>query len=59
MRKIYGKLDNQSVLMIAYGLRPEVRDIKKEQAELKKFGQIFGRMPSSVFDWNIFRKLVY
>jgi len=59
VKKIYGKLDNQSVLMIAYGLRPVIRDIKKEQAELAKFGRIFGKMPSSVFDWNVFRKLVY
>ncbi len=59
VRKIYGKLDNQSVMFIAYGLRPETRDIIKERLELKRFGQIFGKMPSSVFDWNIFRKLVY
>ncbi len=59
VRKIYGHIDNQSVMFIAYGLRPEDRDIKKEQTELKRFGQIFGKMPSSVFDWNIFRELVY
>ncbi len=59
VRKIYGKLDNQSVMFIAYGLRPEVRDIKKERTELRRFGIIFGKMPSSVLEWNIFRKLVY
>ncbi len=59
VRKIYGGLENQSVMMIAYGLRPETRDIKKEQTDLSRFGRIFGKMPSSVFDWNIFRKLVY
>jgi len=59
VRKIYGKLDSQSVMMIAYGLRPETRDITKERLELRRFGQIFGKMPSSVFDWNIFRELVY
>ncbi len=59
VRKIYGKLDNQSVMFIAYGLRPEIRDIKKEQSELRQFGKIFGKMPNSVFEWNIFRKLVY
>ena len=59
VKKIYGKLDNQSVLTIAYGLRPETRNIAKERLELKRFGQIFGKMPSSVFDWNIFREIVY
>ena len=58
-RKIYGKLDNQVVMFIAYGLRPEVRDIKKEHTGLKRFGKIFGKMPSSVFDWNVFREIVY
>ena len=59
VRKIVGRIDNQSVLAIAYGLRPEVRDIKREQVELGRFGRIFGKMPSSVFDWNVFRELVY
>ena len=59
VRKIYGKIDSQSVMFIAYGLRPIARDIKKEQTELARFGRIFGKMPNSVFDWNVFRKLVY
>lgn len=59
VKKIYGHIDNQSVIAIAYGLRPEIRDIKKERSGLKRFGQIFGKMPSSVLDWSIFRKLVY
>lgn len=59
VRKIYGKSDNQSIMMIAYGLRPQIRDLKKEQIGLSRFGRIFKRMPNSVMDWNIFRKLVY
>jgi len=58
-RKIYGKVDDKSVLMIAYGLRPEIRDMSKEQSGLSRFGRIFGKMPSSVFDWNVFRKIIY
>ncbi len=59
VKKIYGQVDNQSTLFIAYGLRPETRDIKKEKSELGRFGRIFGKMPSSVFDWSIFREIVY
>ena len=52
-------LDQGAVNFIAYGLRPEIRDIKKEQSGLRRFGRIFGKMPDSVFAWNVFRKLVY
>ncbi|MBU2523770.1 hypothetical protein KKG71_01080, partial [Patescibacteria group bacterium] len=54
-----GADDEKSIMMIAYGLRPEKRDLEKEIQGIAEFIRIYGRVPSSTFDWNILRSIVY
>ena len=51
--------EETDVIFIAYGLRPEKRDLGLEIEGIKKFIDIFGRLPSNTMDWNILRSLVY
>ena len=54
-----GASDNSSIMAIAYGLRPIVRDLEKEKQGLKEFVKIYTRVPSSTFYWNILRSISY
>jgi len=45
--------------VMAYGIRPIVRDMEKEKQGLKEFLKIYKRVPSSTFDWNILRFISY
>jgi len=47
------------ILVMAYGIRPIVRDMEKEKQGLKEFLKIYKRVPSSTFDWNILRFISY
>ncbi|MBU2576030.1 alpha/beta fold hydrolase [Patescibacteria group bacterium] len=51
--------DNFSIMRIAYGLRPEKRDLEKEIQGITEFVKIYGRVPSSTLDWNILRSIAY
>ncbi|OJI06881.1 hypothetical protein BK004_01945 [bacterium CG10_46_32] len=57
--KSTGAENDQSVMMIAYGLRPLKRDMGLEQKGLVNFVRTYGRLPSFTFDWNILRSFVY
>ncbi|MBI2051037.1 MAG: hypothetical protein HYT31_04535 [Parcubacteria group bacterium] len=54
-----GADDVQSVMMIAYGLRPVIRSLELEQQGIVNFIEAYGRLPSSTLDWNILRSIVY
>ena len=57
--KSTGAENDQSVMMIAYGLRPSVRDMSAEQRGIISFIKVYGRLPDSTLDWNILRSFVY
>ena len=57
--KDIGAIDGKSIMTIAYGLRPVVRDIEKEKQGLKDFVKKYKRIPKNTFDWNILRSIVY
>ncbi|MBU2524397.1 hypothetical protein KKG71_04345, partial [Patescibacteria group bacterium] len=46
-------------VMIAYGLRPEKRDLEKEIQGIMEFVKIYNRVPDNTLDWNILRSIVY
>ena len=54
-----GATDEKSIMMIAYGIRPEKRDLNFEINALKDFVVLFGRLPNNNMDWNILRSLIY
>jgi len=54
-----GANNEQSVMMIAYGLRPMIRSLELEQEGISRFVEAYGRLPSSTLDWNILRSIVY
>jgi hypothetical protein len=51
--------DKKIIGMIAYGLRPVVRDLDLERAGIKKFVEIYQYLPSSTTDWDIMRAIAY
>ena len=51
--------DVQSIMTMAYGLRPKIRDLDKERASLKVFVRIYRRLPRDIADWDIIRAISY
>ncbi|MFA6551819.1 MAG: hypothetical protein WCV41_04810, partial [Patescibacteria group bacterium] len=51
--------DKKIIGMIAYGLRPVVRDLDLERVGIKKFVEIYQYLPSSTTDWDIMRAIAY
>jgi len=51
--------DNAAVTVIAYGLRPALRNLNSEQAAIKIFKAIFKYTPNSAVDWDIVRAIAY
>ena len=51
--------DNAAVTVIAYGLRPDVRNLDNEKVGIKTFKHIYGYNPSSAIDWDIARAIAY
>lgn len=51
--------DNAAVTVIAYGLRPSVRNTNSEKAAIKSFKYIYGYAPKSAIDWDIVRAIAY
>ena len=54
-----GEDDAMSVMRIAYGLRPQRRDLDLEILGIADFVSLFGRLPADTLDWNILRTIVY
>ena len=51
--------DNAAVTVIAYGLRPDARNMDSEKTGIKTFKHIYGYNPSSAIDWDIVRAIAY
>ena len=51
--------DNAAVTVIAYGLRPDLRNLDSEKTGIKTFKHIYGYNPSSAIDWDIVRAIAY
>ncbi|MDP3066761.1 MAG: PKD domain-containing protein, partial [Methanobacteriaceae archaeon] len=51
--------DNAAVTVIAYGLRPDSRNLNSEKIAIKTFKAIYGYNPSSAVDWDIVRAIAY
>ena len=56
----WGKgLEEVDVIFITYGLRPKKRDLGLEVSGIRKFVDIFERLPVDTLDWNILRSITY
>ena len=51
--------DNAAVTVIAYGLRPDARNMDSEKTGIKTFKHIYGYNPSSAIDWDVVRAIAY
>lgn len=51
--------DNAAVTIMAYGLRPDPRNLDSEKAAIKIFEGIFGHAPTSANDWDAVRAIGY
>lgn len=65
-RKIYlrdanmaNPYDNAAVTVIAYGLRPDDRNLESEYISAKIFENIYNHPPSSARDWDVVRAIAY
>ncbi|HTW96566.1 MAG TPA: PQQ-binding-like beta-propeller repeat protein [Candidatus Methylomirabilis sp.] len=51
--------DNAAVTIMAYGLRPNQRNLKAEKNSINIFKSIFKRNPASAADWDEVRAIAY
>lgn len=55
-----GNLNDQAAInMMAYGLRPEKRDLDLERAGIRRFVEIYKYLPVSALDWDTVRAIAY
>lgn len=65
-KKIYGREanmskanDNAAVTIMAYGLRPVLRNLKSEKTAILSFKYFIKRAPTSATDWDMVRTIAY
>ena len=65
-KKIYGREakmdnanDNAAVTVMAYGLRPSLRNLNSEKAAILAFKYFIKRAPSTAADWDMVRATAY
>jgi len=51
--------DKTAINKIAYGLRPEQRDLDSERAGIRSFVEIYNYLPTSAIDWDTVRAIAY
>jgi len=51
--------DQKAINMMAYGLRPQKRDLDLERVGIKKFVEVYKYLPSSAIDWDTVRAIAY
>jgi hypothetical protein len=51
--------DDAAIMTMAYGLRPEPRNLDRERGAIGYFKDIYGRDPGSTMDWDIVRAIAY
>lgn len=52
-------IDENAIMVIAYGLLPLQRNLNSEQTAIKTFRAIYGHAPVSALAWNIVRAIAY
>lgn len=45
--------------VMAYGIRPQLRDLKAEREALKVFKKVYGKIPSNATEWDANRAVAY
>jgi len=65
-RKVYAReaslknsVDENAIMVIAYGLIPGQRNLNSEQAAIKTFRWVYGHNPENALAWNIVRAIAY
>jgi len=53
------KYENAAVTVVAYGLRPNNRNLNSEKAAILAFKYFIKRMPISAVDWDVVRAIAY
>jgi len=51
--------DDAAVTIMAYGLRPAVRDLDKEKTAIMTFASVYNHDPMDAKDWDIVRAIAY
>jgi len=51
--------DNAAITVMAYGLRPALRNLNSEKAAIKSFLYVYKKNPVSAPDWDIVRSISY
>ena len=51
--------DQQALTILAYGIRPETRDLDKERKGIGAFKSLFGNDPKTAEDWDAVRMMAY
>lgn len=65
-KKVYARnavmtnnIDENAIMIIAYGLLPLNRNLKSEQTAIKTFRWVYGHAPVNALAWNIVRAIAY
>lgn len=65
-KKVYARsavmtnnIDENAIMVIAYGLLPLQRNLNSEKVAIKTFKWIYGHAPASALAWNIVRAIAY
>jgi hypothetical protein len=52
-------IDENAIMVIAYGLRPTNRNLNSEKVAIKTFRYVYGHDPVSALAWDIVRAIAY
>lgn len=65
-KKVYARnavmtnnIDENAIMIIAYGLLPLNRNLKSEQTAIKTFKWVYGHAPVNALAWNVVRAIAY
>lgn len=65
-RKVYARnanlsnnIDENAIMVIAYGLLPSQRNLNSEKVAIKTFKWVYGHNPVSALAWNVVRAIAY
>lgn len=65
-RAVYGRLpvvsdikDDIAQKIMAYGIRPQIRDLNAETTAISAFKKMFGKVPTNASEWDTNRALAY
>ncbi|MDF1496612.1 MAG: hypothetical protein P1P90_00955 [Patescibacteria group bacterium] len=65
-KTIYGRdadrsksADDIAIMIMAYGIRPQIRDLSAEESAIRIFERTFGKKPSNATEWDANRAIAY